>query len=167
MSCRPTCSSPAPEPDFDIDAHRVRCTVYVRPDWPGNVASRVTFYSPMPFRHSNFTFPSSSRENLGMVNFSPPGPRRRYLGDAEPSAGRAGSRSGRAPTARATISSPRAAGLEGVSSHGCRIGMAQSLACTPGVEIPAIMQTVGWRSESMASRYIARESVRRGAVAKF
>ena len=48
----------------------------------------VTFYSPMPFRHSNCAFPSSSRENLGMVNFSPPGPRRRYLGDAEPNAGR-------------------------------------------------------------------------------
>ena len=28
-----------PAPDFDVDAHRVRCTVYVRPDWPGNVAA--------------------------------------------------------------------------------------------------------------------------------
>ena len=45
--------------------------------------------------------------------------------------------------------------------------MAQDLARTPGVEIPAIMQAGGWRSESMVSRYIARESIRRGAVAKF
>ena len=28
-----------PAPDFDVDAHRVRCTVYVRPDWPGNVTA--------------------------------------------------------------------------------------------------------------------------------
>lgn len=25
------------EPGFDVDAHHVRCTVRVRPDWPGNV----------------------------------------------------------------------------------------------------------------------------------
>jgi len=25
------------EPEFDVDAHHVRCTVRVRPDWPGNV----------------------------------------------------------------------------------------------------------------------------------
>ena len=45
--------------------------------------------------------------------------------------------------------------------------MAQGLARTPGVEISAILQAGGWRSESMVSRYIARESVRRGGVAKF
>ena len=28
-----------PAPDFDVGAHRVRCTVYVRPDWPGNVTA--------------------------------------------------------------------------------------------------------------------------------
>ena len=33
-----------------------------------------------------------------------------------------------------------AAGLEGVSSHGCRIGMAQDLARAKGIEMPAIMQ---------------------------
>ena len=33
MSCRPTCSSPAPAPDFNIAAHRVRCTVYGRIGW--------------------------------------------------------------------------------------------------------------------------------------
>ena len=27
-----------PAPDFDVDAHRVRCTVYVRPDWPEHAA---------------------------------------------------------------------------------------------------------------------------------
>ena len=28
-----------PAPDFAVDAHRVSCTVYVRPDWPGNVTA--------------------------------------------------------------------------------------------------------------------------------
>ena len=28
-----------PAPAFAVDAHRVRCTVYVRPDWPGNVTA--------------------------------------------------------------------------------------------------------------------------------
>ena len=91
--------------------------------------------------------------------------RRPHLGDAEPSGRQASSRSGRAPTARATATSPRAAGLEGVSIHGCRIGMAQGLARPPGVEIPAIMQAGGWRSELMVSRYIARESTHRRARA--
>ena len=45
--------------------------------------------------------------------------------------------------------------------------MVQDLARTPGVEVLVIMQAGGWRSESMVSRYIARESTRRGAVAKF
>lgn len=26
------------EPVFEVDAHRVRCTVRVRPDWPGHVS---------------------------------------------------------------------------------------------------------------------------------
>ncbi len=34
-------------------------------------------------------------------------------------------------------------GLEGVSSHGCRIGMAQDLARAKGIEMPAIMQAGG------------------------
>ena len=38
----------------------------------------------------------------------------------------------------------KAAGLEGVSSHGCRIGMAQDLARAKGIEMPAIMQAGGW-----------------------
>ena len=61
----------------------------------------------------------------------------------------------------------KAAGLEGVSSHGCRIGMAQDLARTKGVEMPAIMQAGGWRSETTVARYTARETAARGAVARF
>ena len=60
-----------------------------------------------------------------------------------------------------------AAGLEGVSSHGCRIGMAQDLARAKGIEMPAIMQAGGWRSETTVARYTARESAARGAVARF
>jgi len=61
----------------------------------------------------------------------------------------------------------KAAGLEGVSSHGCRIGMAQDLARSKGIEMPAIMQAGGWRSETTVARYTARESAARGAVARF
>ena len=61
----------------------------------------------------------------------------------------------------------KAAGLEGVSSHGCRIGMAQDLARAKGIEMPAIMQAGGWRSETTVARYTARESAARGAVARF
>ena len=61
----------------------------------------------------------------------------------------------------------KAAGLDGVSSHGCRIGMAQDLARTNGIEMPAIMQAGGWRSETTVARYTARENAARGAVARF
>ena len=61
----------------------------------------------------------------------------------------------------------KAAGLVGVSSHGCRIGMAQDLARAKGIEMPAIMQAVGWRSETTVARYTAREIATRGAVARF
>ena len=46
----------------------------------------------------------------------------------------------------------KTAGLEGVSSHGCRIGMAQDLARAKGIERPAIMQAGGWRSETTVAR---------------
>ena len=61
----------------------------------------------------------------------------------------------------------KAAGLEGVSNHGCRIGTAQDLARSKGIEMPAIMQAGGWRSETTVARYTARESAARGAVARF
>ena len=61
----------------------------------------------------------------------------------------------------------KAAGLDGVSSHGCRVGMAQDLARTKGIEMAAIMQAGGWRSESTVASYTARESAARGAVARF
>ena len=61
----------------------------------------------------------------------------------------------------------KAAGMDGVSSHGCRIGMAQDLARAKGIEMPAIMQAGGWRSETTVARYTAREQASRGAVARF
>ena len=61
----------------------------------------------------------------------------------------------------------KAAGLEGVSSHGCWIGMAQDLARAKGIELPAIMQAGGWRSETTVARYTARETAARNAVARF
>ena len=68
---------------------------------------------------------------------------------------------------RRIAAAAKAAGLEGVSSHGCRIGMAQDLARAKGIELPAIMQAGGWRSESTVARYTARETAARGAVARF
>ena len=61
----------------------------------------------------------------------------------------------------------KAAGLDGISSHGCRIGMAQDLARTEGIEMAAIMQAGGWRSETTVAKYTARENAARGAVARF
>ena len=61
----------------------------------------------------------------------------------------------------------KAAGLEGVSSHGCRIGMAQDLARSKGIELHAIMQAGGWRSETTVARYTARETAARNAVVRF
>ena len=68
---------------------------------------------------------------------------------------------------RRIAAAARAAGLEGVSSHGCRIGMAQDLARAKGIEMPAIMQARGWRSETTVARYTTRETAARGAVARF
>ncbi len=61
----------------------------------------------------------------------------------------------------------RGRGIDGASSHGCRVGMAQDLARTAGVDMPAIMQAGGWRTEKMVARYTAREQAARGAVARF
>ena len=68
---------------------------------------------------------------------------------------------------RRIAAAAKAAGLEGVSSHGCRIGMAQDLARAKGIEMPAIMQAGGWKSETTVARYTARETAARGAVARF
>ena len=45
--------------------------------------------------------------------------------------------------------------------------MAQDLARAKGIEMPAIMQAGGWRSETTVARYTAREAATRGAVARF
>ena len=45
--------------------------------------------------------------------------------------------------------------------------MAQDLARTNWIEMPAIMQAGGWRSETTVARYTAREIAARGAVARF
>ena len=45
--------------------------------------------------------------------------------------------------------------------------MAQDFARAKGIEMPAIMQAGGWRSETTVARYTAREAATRGAVACF
>ena len=87
---------------------------------------------------------------------------RRGAADTAPLFGLSASRIKQRITAAA-----KGAGLEGVSSHGCRIGMAQDLARAKGIEMPAIMQAGGWRSETTVARYTARETAARNAVARF
>lgn len=64
----------------------------------------------------------------------------------------------------------RAAGLSGeetarISGHSTRVGAAQDMA-GHGVELPAIMQSGGWRSAEMVARYTARLDAKRSGAAK-
>jgi len=60
------------------------------------------------------------------------------------------------------------AGLDAatVSGHSARVGMAQDLAAA-GADLPGLMQAGRWKSPAMPSRYVERQSARRGAVARF
>ena len=60
----------------------------------------------------------------------------------------------------------KAAGIEGASSHGARVGMAQDLAAS-GTELPALMQAGGWKNAGMVARYVGRQAAKRGAVARY
>ena len=44
--------------------------------------------------------------------------------------------------------------------------MGQDLARAKGIEMPAIMQAGGWKSETTVARYTAREAADRSAVAR-
>lgn len=57
------------------------------------------------------------------------------------------------------------AGLEGISGHSCRVGMAQDLTAN-GAELGAIMQAGRWKSPTMPARYGERLAAGRGAVAQ-
>ena len=57
------------------------------------------------------------------------------------------------------------ADLEGVSSHSCRVGMAQDLTAN-GAELGAIMQAGRWKTPTMPARYGERLAAGRGAVAQ-
>ena len=59
--------------------------------------------------------------------------------------------------ARRIKASAKAAGLTGVTSHGARVGMAQDLIATKGVDIPVLMQAGGWRNDTMPARYTRRQ----------
>ncbi len=54
----------------------------------------------------------------------------------------------------------------GVSGHSLRVGMCQDLVAAD-LDIAAVMQAGGWASPTMVSRYCAKLSARRGAVARF
>ena len=59
-----------------------------------------------------------------------------------------------------------AAGIEGVSTHGARVGMAQDLA-EGGAELPELMQAGSWKSDRMVAHYVRQQAAPRNAVAKF
>ena len=61
----------------------------------------------------------------------------------------------------------KAAGLgESFTGHSGRVGMAQDLAAA-GVELPALMNAVRWKSSKMPARYTERQAADHGAVARY
>ena len=56
-------------------------------------------------------------------------------------------------------------GIEEITGHSCRVGMAQDLTAA-GAEIGAIMQAGRWKSPEMPARYSERMAAGRGAVAQ-
>ena len=60
----------------------------------------------------------------------------------------------------------QAAGIEGATSHGARVGMAQDLAAD-GAALPELMQAGGWKRAEQVAHYVRRQSAARGAVARF
>ena len=60
----------------------------------------------------------------------------------------------------------QAAGVEGLSGHSARVGMAQDLAAH-GTELPALMQAGGWDTAKMVANYTRNQDAGRGAVAKY
>ncbi|MBF0588411.1 MAG: tyrosine-type recombinase/integrase [Magnetococcales bacterium] len=57
------------------------------------------------------------------------------------------------------------AGIDDLSGHSCRVGMAQDLTAN-GAELGAIMQAGRWKSPTMPARYGERMASGRGAVAQ-
>ena len=56
-------------------------------------------------------------------------------------------------------------GIEDITGHSCRVGMAQDLTAN-GAELGAIMQAGRWKSPMMPARYGERLAAGRGAVAQ-
>jgi hypothetical protein len=52
-----------------------------------------------------------------------------------------------------------------ISGHSSRVGAAQDMA-RHGLELPAIMQSGGWKTATMVARYTARLDARRSGAAK-
>jgi len=65
---------------------------------------------------------------------------------------------------RRVKSAAKAVGAEGVTSHGGRVGMAQTMARN-GAAAPAIMRQGGWQSSAMVARYTRKLSAKE--VVKF
>jgi len=60
---------------------------------------------------------------------------------------------------RRVKSAAKAIGAEGVTSHGGRVGMAQTMARN-GAAAPAIMRQGGWQSSAMVARYTRKLSAK-------
>ncbi len=56
--------------------------------------------------------------------------------------------------------------IDAITSHSTRVGAAQDMAATDGIELPAIMVAGAWRNPAMVARYTARQNTKRGGSAK-
>jgi site-specific recombinase XerD len=67
---------------------------------------------------------------------------------------------------KARASAARLGHAGAVSAHSLRVGMAVDLVAA-GLDVAAVMQAGGWRTERMVARYSERIAAGRGAVARF
>ena len=56
--------------------------------------------------------------------------------------------------------------IDAITSHSTRVGAAQDMAATDGIELPAIMVAGAWRNPAMVARYTAQQNTKRGGSAK-
>jgi len=121
-------------PDVECDADGQAGTVTVR---SGKTGARIVAVSARAVRALNAIRPAKPRGSVFGVSES--------------------------QLRRRVKSAAKAVGAEGVTSHGGRVGMAQTMARN-GAAAPAIMRQGGWQSSAMVARYTrkmaAKEVVR-------
>ena len=56
--------------------------------------------------------------------------------------------------------------IDAITSHSTRVGAAQDMAATEGIELPAIMVAGAWTNPTMVARYTKKQDTKRGGSAK-